>query len=190
MKKVIILCPILIILLTSCVQVKKIDYTSYSTSFNQTNQDDNSKMLDEIYYSSIYIQSPKDFDNYVNNLDNLSNSSYESVKNADYLTYEDIEREIKFQKDILNLLGKLTVQVRHQRPPAYSEYQFHLATTYKNVNIKKLVETRINYFEVISTDIERSSITTETKLFQIENVTLPLLASEAERTRTDFLENF
>ena len=186
MKKVIILCPILIILLTSCVQVKKIDYTSYSTSFNQTNQDDNSKMLDEIYYSSIYIQSPKDFDNYVNNLDNLSNSSYESVKNADYLTYEDIEREIKFQKDILNLLGKLTISENQ----FYSEYQFHLATTYKNVNIKKLVETRINYFEVISTDIERSSITTETKLFQIENVTLPLLASEAERTRTDFLENF
>jgi len=186
MKKTIILCFLLIILLTSCVQVKKINYTSYSTSFEQTNQDNNLKILDEIYYSSVHINSDKDFDKYVNNLNNMSISSYESIKNADYLTYDDIKREIKFQKNILNLLDKLTVN----ESCFYSEFAFHNAILYKNTNIKDLINTRIQYIEILSTDIERSSVNTETVLFQIENVTLPLLTAEAEQTRLNFLENF
>lgn len=186
MKKTIVLCIMLIILLTSCVQVKKIDYTTYCTSFNETNQDNNLKILDEVYYSSIYIYSAENFDKYMNNLNNLSISSYESIKNADYLTYDDVEREINFQKNILTLLEKTTISEDY----FYSKQAFYYANVYKNTNIKDLIEARIDYFEILSTDIERSSITTETNLFQIENATLPLLNAEAEKTRANFLQNF
>jgi len=186
MKKSLILCFFLIILLTSCVNIRKIDYTSYSTSFNETNQDAKAKMLNEVYYSSVNIYSIEDLDKYINNLNNLSKSSYESVKNADYLTYEDLEREIEFQENILKTLKKLNIP----EEIFSSKETFNSAKLYKDTNIPDIIKARINYFEVLSTDIELSSITTETNLYQIEVATLPLLYADAERTRINFLENF
>jgi len=186
MKKLIILCLSSIIFLTSCVQIKKIDYTSYSTSFEQTNQDIYSNTLDNVYFSSVNINSVQDFDKYVTQLNNLSISSYESVKNADYLSYEDIEREIKFQENIITLLKKLTISEDF----FYSKDEFEYAKIYKDTNIPNIITARINYFETLATDIDLSSVSTESKLSHIDNGTLPLLNVDAETTRNKFLGNF
>ncbi|MBQ7667816.1 MAG: hypothetical protein IJS47_00620 [Clostridia bacterium] len=184
MKKTILLCFMLIILLTSCVHVKKIDYISNSTSFVKTNQDGSEKIFNEIYYSSININSVEDLDKYITNLDNLSILSYESIKNADYITEEDLNREITYQKNILKVLKNL--KISHSLFKNDAAYEN--AKTYVKTNISDLVKTRINYFEIISKDIDRSSISTLTMLSQIESATLPILTANAEKTRALFLE--
>lgn len=186
MKKSMILCLFLIILLTSCVQVKKIDYTTYSTSFIETNQDNNSKLFDDIYFSSVNIYSPKDLCKYINNLNNLSKSSYESIKNADYLSCENIEREIIFQNNILKLLKKLEISKEYFE----SDSDFNNAKIYKDTNIIDIINARINYLEILLGDIECSSISTKTALYQLDNVTLPLLIAEAEKTYASFSQSF
>ena len=186
MKKTIILCFMLIILLCSCVHIKKIDYTFNSTSLNKTNQDGNEKILNEIYYSSINLYSIEDYDKYITNLNNLSNSSYESIKNADYITCEDLERETKFQKNILKTLKNL----KFSRNLFNTDESYENAKKYKDVSIPNLIKARINYFEILSADIENLSIMTLTSLSQIENATLPLLSADAEKARAIFLDNF
>jgi len=183
MKKTIFLSLFLTILLTSCMQVKKIDYTNYSTSFEKTNQDDNTNILDEIYYESVHINSIEDFDKYITNLNNLSLSSYEYIKNNADITEDDVNREINFQKEILTLLKKLTIN----KNLFDSNEALKSAKIYKNTNIPDIIEARIDYLKLLLSDINRSYIDTKTNLEQIENAVLPLLNSNANITRNKFI---
>jgi hypothetical protein len=174
-----------IFLLTSCVTIKQIDYTSNSTAFNKSNQELYLKLLNDINVKYVYLTNITEFDEYLQHLNILSETSYNYIKDFENLTEENIDVEIDLQEKIIKTLKELSIDEK-----LFSSSQnYQAAKKFITEYLIKLVETRLDHLQLIKQNLTTPSIDTSSNISLIELATIPNLESIGENLRSLYLNN-
>ena len=182
----ILLFSILCLILTSCVQVTTLDYTNNSTSFDKANQELYLKLLNDINVKYVYLNTITDFDEYLQHLNSLSEISYNYIKDFENLTEETIDIEIDLQKKIIKTLKDLSID----KKLFSSTEAYQAAKSFVSDYMIKLVETRLNYFELSKNNLKNRSIDDSSNMSLIDVATIPNLHAVGENLRNQYLANF
>lgn len=173
-----------VFLLTSCVSVKQIDYTNNSTVLDRANQELYQKLLNDITVKYVYITTIKDFDEYLQHLNTLSEISYIYIKDSEELTEESIEVEIDLQKKIIKALKDLSVS----KEIFSSEESYLAAKDFISDYLIKLIETRLNYLELSFNNLSSRSIADSSSMSLIDIATIPNLEATGKNLREKYLD--
>ena len=173
-----------VFLLASCVSVKQIDYTNNSTVLDRANQELYQKLLNDITVKYVYITTIKDFDEYLQHLNTLSEISYIYIKDSEELTEESIEVEIDLQKKIIKTLKDLSVS----KEIFSSEESYLAAKDFISDYLIKLIETRLNYLELYFNNLSSRSIADSSSMSLIDIATIPNLEATGKNLREKYLD--
>jgi hypothetical protein len=185
MRKILLFSILCLVLLTSCVQVRTLDYTNNSTSFDKANQELYLKLLNDINIKYVYLTTITDFDEYLTHLNSLSEISYNYIKDFENLTEESIDIEIDLQKKIIKTLKNLSID----KKLFSSTKSYQAAEKFISNYMIKLVETRLDYFELTKNNLKNPSINNSSKMSLIDVATIPNLYSTGENLRNQYLNN-